>query len=137
MFLGYPDGVKGYRLWGRTKPGVYVIVSRNVIFNKEDVLYLKNNNAYTEYHKNHSNKSRFKFDKDQFEFKVELPRTELLSQKDHILEGPRSTDLAHDETHEEFEEAKPEEDNPVTSYQLTRDRQKKSINHQRDLDILI
>lgn len=39
MFLGYPDGVKGYRLWRVGKVSPKVIVSRIVVLFKEDVLY--------------------------------------------------------------------------------------------------
>ncbi|KAL0442201.1 UNVERIFIED_CONTAM: hypothetical protein Sradi_0159000 [Sesamum radiatum] len=34
IFIGYPDGVKGYRLWLRSQPGYKVIVSRDVTFNE-------------------------------------------------------------------------------------------------------
>ncbi|CAH9052299.1 unnamed protein product [Cuscuta europaea] len=36
VFLGYPDGVKGYRLWDRSVPGFKVVISRDVIFNEFD-----------------------------------------------------------------------------------------------------
>lgn len=36
VFLGYPEGVKGYRLWDRSLPGFKTIVSRNVIFNESE-----------------------------------------------------------------------------------------------------
>ena len=36
VFVGYPDDVKGYRVWVRDEPGFKVVVSRDVIFNKED-----------------------------------------------------------------------------------------------------
>ncbi|KAL0404290.1 UNVERIFIED_CONTAM: hypothetical protein Sradi_2069800 [Sesamum radiatum] len=38
--IGYPEGVKGYRLWLRSQPGFKVIVSRDVVFNKSEILCL-------------------------------------------------------------------------------------------------
>ncbi|KAL2231194.1 UNVERIFIED_CONTAM: Retrovirus-related Pol polyprotein from transposon TNT 1-94 [Sesamum indicum] len=37
VFIGYPDGVKGYRLWVRNQPGFKVIISRNVTFNENEM----------------------------------------------------------------------------------------------------
>lgn len=34
VFLGYPEGVKGYRVWLRDEPGFKVTVSRDVVFNE-------------------------------------------------------------------------------------------------------
>ncbi|CAH9089803.1 unnamed protein product [Cuscuta europaea] len=36
IFLGYPEGVKGYRIWDRNQSGFKVIISRNVVFNESD-----------------------------------------------------------------------------------------------------
>ncbi|KZV34961.1 hypothetical protein F511_04935 [Dorcoceras hygrometricum] len=36
VFLGYPEGVKGYRLWVRSEPGFRTIVSRDVTFNETE-----------------------------------------------------------------------------------------------------
>ncbi|CAH9067875.1 unnamed protein product [Cuscuta epithymum] len=36
VFLGYPEGVKGYRLWDRNQVGFKVVLSRNVVFNETD-----------------------------------------------------------------------------------------------------
>ncbi|KAL2231326.1 UNVERIFIED_CONTAM: Retrovirus-related Pol polyprotein from transposon TNT 1-94 [Sesamum indicum] len=37
VFIGYPDGVKGYRLWVRSQPGFKVIISRDVTFNEYEM----------------------------------------------------------------------------------------------------
>ncbi|KAL2236677.1 UNVERIFIED_CONTAM: Retrovirus-related Pol polyprotein from transposon TNT 1-94 [Sesamum indicum] len=37
VFIGYPDGVKGYRLWVRSQPGFKVIISRDVTFNENEM----------------------------------------------------------------------------------------------------
>lgn len=34
VFLGYPIGVKGYRLWVREEHGYKVIISRDVVFDE-------------------------------------------------------------------------------------------------------
>ncbi|KAL0366969.1 UNVERIFIED_CONTAM: Retrovirus-related Pol polyprotein from transposon TNT 1-94 [Sesamum radiatum] len=34
VFIGYPNGVKGYRLWARSQPGLKIIISRDVTFNE-------------------------------------------------------------------------------------------------------
>lgn len=36
VFLGYPEGVKGYRVWCRSEPGFKVQISRDVVFNEFD-----------------------------------------------------------------------------------------------------
>ncbi|CAH9095979.1 unnamed protein product [Cuscuta epithymum] len=36
IFLGYPEGVKGYRIWDRSQIGFKIIISRNVVFNEFD-----------------------------------------------------------------------------------------------------
>ncbi|KAI5653749.1 hypothetical protein M9H77_30936 [Catharanthus roseus] len=41
VFLGYPSGVKGYKVWLKGEPGVRVIVSRDVVFNELDMPCLK------------------------------------------------------------------------------------------------
>ncbi|KAL2250110.1 UNVERIFIED_CONTAM: Retrovirus-related Pol polyprotein from transposon TNT 1-94 [Sesamum indicum] len=37
IFIGYPVGVEGYRLWDRSQPGYKVITSRNVTFNEGEM----------------------------------------------------------------------------------------------------
>ncbi|KAL2540840.1 Uncharacterized protein Adt_01818 [Abeliophyllum distichum] len=37
VFLGYPEGVKGYRLWDRSQSGVKIIISRDVKFNESEM----------------------------------------------------------------------------------------------------
>ncbi|KAL2251350.1 UNVERIFIED_CONTAM: Retrovirus-related Pol polyprotein from transposon TNT 1-94 [Sesamum indicum] len=36
VFIGYPEGTKGYRLWVRSKPGFKVLISRDVTFNENE-----------------------------------------------------------------------------------------------------
>ncbi|KAL2237106.1 UNVERIFIED_CONTAM: Retrovirus-related Pol polyprotein from transposon TNT 1-94 [Sesamum indicum] len=37
VFIGYPEGVKGYRLWVRSQPGFKVLISRDVTFNENEI----------------------------------------------------------------------------------------------------
>ncbi|KAL2230353.1 UNVERIFIED_CONTAM: Retrovirus-related Pol polyprotein from transposon TNT 1-94 [Sesamum indicum] len=37
IFIGYPEGVKGYRLWVRSQPGLKVLISRDVTFNENEM----------------------------------------------------------------------------------------------------
>ncbi|KAL0310454.1 UNVERIFIED_CONTAM: Retrovirus-related Pol polyprotein from transposon TNT 1-94 [Sesamum calycinum] len=37
FFIGYPKGVKGYRLWLRSQPGFKVLISKDVIFNENEM----------------------------------------------------------------------------------------------------
>ena len=45
IFLGYPEGVKGYRLWYKESPGVKIIISRDVMFNENEILSMRTNTA--------------------------------------------------------------------------------------------
>ena len=47
IFLGYPQGTKGYRLWVRDGKGFKTIISRDVIFNENDFPCLSNTNSTT------------------------------------------------------------------------------------------
>ncbi|KAL0298511.1 UNVERIFIED_CONTAM: hypothetical protein Sradi_6510900 [Sesamum radiatum] len=42
VFIGYPDGIKGYRLWLRSQPGFKVLISKDVIFNENEMPCLDN-----------------------------------------------------------------------------------------------
>ncbi|KAL2248384.1 UNVERIFIED_CONTAM: Retrovirus-related Pol polyprotein from transposon TNT 1-94 [Sesamum indicum] len=35
-FIGYPEGIKGYRLWVHSQPGFKVLISRDVTFNENE-----------------------------------------------------------------------------------------------------
>ena len=41
MFLGYPKGVKDYRIRNRSEPGFRVTISREVVFNEDEFPCLK------------------------------------------------------------------------------------------------
>ncbi|KAL0381125.1 UNVERIFIED_CONTAM: hypothetical protein Sangu_0176800 [Sesamum angustifolium] len=37
VFIGYPEGVKGYRLWLRRQTGFKVLISKDVVFNETEM----------------------------------------------------------------------------------------------------
>ena len=41
MFLGYPQGVKGYRLWCMEKGQPQVLISRDVVFRESEIYYTR------------------------------------------------------------------------------------------------
>ncbi|XP_022883422.1 uncharacterized protein LOC111400227 [Olea europaea var. sylvestris] len=41
IMLGYPEGVKWYKLWGLGMQGIKIINSRNVVFNKSEMSFVK------------------------------------------------------------------------------------------------
>ena len=45
IFLGYPEGVKGYRLWNKESPSVKIIISHDVVFNENEMLSMRTNTA--------------------------------------------------------------------------------------------
>ncbi|KAL0342640.1 UNVERIFIED_CONTAM: Retrovirus-related Pol polyprotein from transposon TNT 1-94 [Sesamum calycinum] len=47
VFIGYPEGVKGYRLWLRNQTGFKVVISKDVTFNESEMPCL-NNSSRTE-----------------------------------------------------------------------------------------
>ncbi|KAK4395819.1 Retrovirus-related Pol polyprotein from transposon TNT 1-94 [Sesamum angolense] len=42
VFIGYPEGVKGYRLWLRNQTGFKVVISKDVTFNESEMPCLNN-----------------------------------------------------------------------------------------------
>ena len=69
IFLGYPEGVKGYRLWNKESLSVKIIISHDVVFNENEMFSMRTNTAGTE--KDSKNRS-LTLDKDHFEIEVEL-----------------------------------------------------------------
>lgn len=99
IFVGYPKGIKGYRLWC-TEPGNQkIIISRDITFKDEEFLYLQR-------HDKISNDTR-KIDYTKFE--VEPPRN-LADMEDH------------DQIEDDVQDA-----NDLRNYMLARDRTRRMI----------
>ncbi|KAL2237909.1 UNVERIFIED_CONTAM: Retrovirus-related Pol polyprotein from transposon TNT 1-94 [Sesamum indicum] len=97
VFIGYPDGIKGYRLWVRSKSSFKVLISRDVTFNENELPCLDKI-------QHRENESTFN--------KVE----------EHLEDNQEG-----EENHENLVEQTAENDaiiteNPLDDYQLTRDR---------------
>ncbi|GJU28111.1 retrovirus-related pol polyprotein from transposon TNT 1-94, partial [Tanacetum coccineum] len=107
IFLGYPDGVKGYRLWRLDDVKPKIIISRDVVFN-EKLMYkdtLKGAGAAD------SGK--------EVEFEVELQGSRVEPTVDpHTGENPGNEDEEQDEG--------PQQQN-LDNYVLVRDRAKRTI----------
>ncbi|GJV40323.1 retrotransposon protein, putative, ty1-copia subclass [Tanacetum coccineum] len=107
IFLGYPDGVKGYRLWRLDDVKPKIIISRDVVFN-ESLMYkdtLKGVGAAD------SGK--------EIEFEVELQGSRVKPTVDpHTRENPGNKDDEQDEG--------PQQQN-LDNYVLVRDRAKRII----------
>ncbi|KAH9782240.1 hypothetical protein KPL71_008811 [Citrus sinensis] len=111
-FLGYPDGVKGYRLWCIDLKPPKCIISRDVTFNESEIL----NKSKTTESKDHISKIRPGIV--QFEVEShEQDRTESETEGD--LE--RVTDGS-----DVVQESEPAE-NEDNSYQLVRDRKRRAV----------
>ncbi|GKD71747.1 retrovirus-related pol polyprotein from transposon TNT 1-94, partial [Tanacetum coccineum] len=106
IFLGYPDGVKGYRLWRLDDVKPKIIISRDVVFN-ESLMYkdtLKGAGAAD------SGK--------EVEFEVELQGSRVEPTVDpHTGENPGNEDEEQDE--------EPQQQN-LENYVLVRDREKRT-----------
>ncbi|KAL2241729.1 UNVERIFIED_CONTAM: Retrovirus-related Pol polyprotein from transposon TNT 1-94 [Sesamum indicum] len=105
VFIGYPMGVKGYRLWVRSQPGFKVLISRDVTFNENEMPCLEKNQN---------------LEKEQTFIKVEN------NLGDNQQEG-ESENTLEIETDSETENVENLEPNPLENYQLARDRNRRQI----------
>ncbi|KAH9686286.1 hypothetical protein KPL70_014312 [Citrus sinensis] len=113
VFLGYPEGVKGYKLWCTDMKPPKAIISRDVIFNEAEMLQhlvsLKTTNAELE-------------DKDERSYlEVELSNSNQ-KQKTRSKAGDVTDMEIHDTENETTSDQGRSED-----YQLVRDREKRVI----------
>ncbi|KAL2243405.1 UNVERIFIED_CONTAM: Retrovirus-related Pol polyprotein from transposon TNT 1-94 [Sesamum indicum] len=102
VFIGYPMGVKGYRLWVRSQPGFKVLISRDVTFNENEMPCLEKTQT---------------LEKEKTFNKVEN------NLRDNQQEGELENTL---ETKPE-NETENSEQNPLENYQLARDRNRRQI----------
>ncbi|KAL0458605.1 UNVERIFIED_CONTAM: Retrovirus-related Pol polyprotein from transposon TNT 1-94 [Sesamum latifolium] len=81
IFIGYPIGVKGYRLWLRSQPSFKVIISRDVTFNETEMPCLSSS------HKNHHNS-----DIESIFNKVETDQTDNQQGEENEIEENQQVD---------------------------------------------
>ncbi|KAH9678410.1 hypothetical protein KPL71_025698 [Citrus sinensis] len=111
-FLGYPDGVKGYRLWCIDLKPPKCIISRDVTFNESEIL---NNSKATE-----SKEYRSETRPGSIQFEVESYEQDMTESETEEDAG-RVTDGS-----DGVQESEPAE-NENNSYQLVRDRKRRAV----------
>ena len=111
IFLGYPEGVKGYRLWRLDDVKPKIIISRDVVFN-ESLMY-----------KDTLKGAGVADSGKEVEFEVELHGSRVkLTMTPHTGENPGYEDEGQDE---DAEDARPQQQN-LDNYVLVRDRAKRT-----------
>ncbi|KAH9767170.1 hypothetical protein KPL71_011175 [Citrus sinensis] len=111
-FLGYPDGVKGYRLWCIDLKPPKCIISRDVTFNESEIL---NNSKATE-----SKEYRSEIKPGSIQFQVESHEQDMIESETEEDAG-RVADGS-----DGVQESEPAE-NENNSYQLVRDRKRRAV----------
>ncbi|KAH9782268.1 hypothetical protein KPL71_008823 [Citrus sinensis] len=107
VFIGYPEGVKGYKLWCTDFKPPKAIISRDVVFNEAEVCkHLEANHPMSENHKS--------------QFEVESSTT--VAKGRTIVESESEADKNMSES-----EVESEDDQGDRSYQLVRDRERRVI----------
>lgn len=113
VFLGYGEDVKGYRLWVKCQNGFKVIISRNVIFNEDDMPCYDSTNKRTP-------------EPTPVKDTVLQEESESVGVQNDLIEvEPAPSDPLPEPTESESE---PEPSEPaLRNYQLTRDRERREI----------
>nr|GEZ98531.1 hypothetical protein [Tanacetum cinerariifolium] len=106
VLLGYPEGMKGYRLYTLDNESPKIVTSRNVVFN-ESVMY-----------KDTLNDSGAGVDKSVEELQVEV---ELQRLNNHTLEEDQTDN--EDQTNQDDGDDEDAQPPDLTNYQLVRDRE--------------
>ena len=112
VFLGYQEGVKGYKLWCTDLKPLKAIIRRDIVFNEAEMF--KPSESVKMENSHHDNKDQKTY------FKVE-PSNPNAKQKITVESGPEAGRNISES------ECESEEDQCVKSYQLVRDREKKVI----------
>lgn len=118
VFLGYPDGVKGYRLWSKDSGGFKIITSRDVTFDELNMPCLKGKE---------SDKVSDRLESDRTKLQVELgiPTQPVDAEEVETEAGNDVSDGDIEET--EVQDAEEEQNVEGSDYQLTRDRVRREI----------
>src|SRR3954463_4251018 len=106
MFMGYPEGVKAYRLWCLEPDHMRCITSRDVVFNEAEMAFKKIDDV-----------GRSTETSDE-----ELEQVEIPFEVEHVDDGLHIPD----EVEEEAEDAE-EDEEIVYDYLLSRDRSRRVI----------
>ncbi|KAK4407943.1 Retrovirus-related Pol polyprotein from transposon TNT 1-94 [Sesamum angolense] len=109
VFIGYPEGVKGYRLWLRNQTGFKVVISKDVTFNEYEMPCLNNSS------------------------KTDLDLRSMFNKVEGSKEDNQQGEEDSEETQPESENTRIETQNDISSenisithdYQLARDRDRR------------
>jgi len=107
MFIGYPEGVKGYKPWCLEDGHKTCIISRDVVFNESEMAYKTTSNT---------NKGQLDLAPIKPMVEVEPPDTTQSKQDDNI---------PHEE--ECLEETQPDIEDETNDYLLARDKTRRQI----------
>ncbi|KAH9778870.1 Integrase catalytic domain-containing protein [Citrus sinensis] len=112
QFLGYPDGVKGYKLWCTDLEPPRCIISRDVAFNEKAILEVRKD-------------ARLKTKKPQVEDNIQFGVEHPDSKKSERSESSDQDSEDHDEC--SGPQPQSQRQTQVQGYQLTKDREKRQI----------
>ncbi|KAL2471304.1 Retrovirus-related Pol polyprotein from transposon TNT 1-94 [Abeliophyllum distichum] len=113
VFLDYPEGVKGYRLWDRSQSDVKIIISRDVKFNESEMPCLESEKQQETI----SGESPVEVERVSTPLLVSPSEVESDNQQDQqVVENERVEDVIEDH---------PIDQNPLADYQLARDRERR------------
>ena len=131
VFLGYPEGVKGYKVWLRDEPGFKVTISRDVIFNESEFPCLIDNTIPLASGTSNEVESASN-EVESTSTEVEVPVPFDFVQSDNVLQDISGTEHQNtdpqsdsDETHEATENILSDSVVVPNDYLLTRDRGKR------------
>lgn len=118
VLLGYGEGVKGYRLWVRENKGYKIIISRNVIFNEDDLPCLKSENKIEPLSQNECLEKGVEIEVEQSDDENHQNATQSVEENEEI---------PGDSTHNDESEVEQASGQSLDNYQLARDRQRRQI----------
>ncbi|KAH9670332.1 hypothetical protein KPL70_016941 [Citrus sinensis] len=116
FFIGYTEGVKGYKIWCTDLSPPRCIISRDVTFNEKDLLNQKSAQQPTEEGTEVGKKQQFE---------VEIPKS------DDLLEAEDSGGVTDSSSDSEIHQQEQEPQRQGQGYQLTRDTAKRQIKQTR------
>jgi hypothetical protein len=121
VFLGYGEGVKGYRLWVRETKGYKIIISRNVVFNEDDLPCLKTDSSSGPLNQTDSIEREIEIEVEQVGDDNQLPNIQTGEvEVDVDVESHRNDEVDHCDTDLETNQT-------LGDYQLARDRQRRQV----------
>jgi len=107
VFLGFPDGVKGHRLWSREISGFKIITSRDVTFDELNMPCLKG--KVFEKHL-----ERLESDKTKLQVELGMPSQPVESEQIEI--EPENGDLSDDRVENDVQVVLEEQESEVSDY---------------------